>query len=514
MRNASSSRTINKPVMLPEKAQFTAKKWPRTQRKWLPRVFCSVLIGTVSTQSMAQVSYSLEEVVAAYEARRYTEAAPGLEALAAAGNMTAKALWCEANAMGYGVSTVEAPIPACYEAANAGVPRALGVVALSLLKKSDSAQKLKGAVLAERAANAGDARGMLLAGQAYYFGEIARDPVKAVRYLNQSMALGEPLAELYLGDMYTRGDGVPQDVPRGLNLLNDAAGKGNNAAKRTLGSLYVRGELVPKDFDKAAKYFTQASQAGDVSASFSLYQLYASASNSAQLRPWADNALQQAVAGSYGPAEAEHGVRLLNAAKTQDERDKAKQFLRAANAKGIPEGSLNYAIALLGDAQPDYQQARPILDNLIRTLPDTDIGLQAGIAMAWMIAHQHAKGTSNEVNYLLDQAERSSNPSVTRMAITTREQIIQDQRAQDAQSDANTNPAAGLFAGLLLLGLLSSASTPASSSEGATPQFEDNDDSSRRAQCILENHLCVEDCTYASTEAASQCRMSCPNTCL
>jgi TPR repeat protein len=483
----------------------------------LCRVFCAVLSGTVVTMSMAEATYTLNGVIDAYNAGHYAEAIPGLKALSSAGDVTAQSLWCEANAMGLGVARQTSPIPACYEAAKAGAPRALGVVAQSLLQNGNQEQKLQAAALAQRGADAGDRRSMLLAGQAYFFGDIPRDPAKAAHYFRLAMSQGDTAAEKYLGYMYAKGEGVTQNVSQGLVMLDSASRKGDVDATRVLGVLYARGEVVPKDLNKAVHYFARASQSGDAIGSYELYNLYASASNWAQLVPQANQALQQAVAGGYGQAEAEYGIRLLDVAKTQGERDQAKKFLRAANNKGVPEGSLNYALAMLSDAQPDYRQAAPILEHLIGTLPNTDVGLRAGVAMAWMIAHDHAAGGSRDVEYLLGQAERSQNPVVARMARTTREQIARYEAAreqQDEQVQAQANPAAALFAGLLLLGLSSSSSSNSSSaSDEAVPEFDGAEATNRRTQCILESHLCVEDCTYANTEAAGQCRMSCPNTC-
>lgn len=479
------------------------------------KVVCTVLSSILVTVSVAQPGYTLNAVLDSYNAGRYSEAAPGLKALSAAGDATAQSLWCEANEMGLGVPKQQKLVPACYEAAKSGIPRALGLVAKTMLQTGNPEQKLQGAALAQRGADAGDRRSTLIAGQAYLFGDIPRDPAKAAHYFRLAADLGATGAEKYLGYLYAKGDGVPQDVQRGIAMLESAGRKGDVEATRILGVLHARGEVLPKDLNKAVQYFAQASQAGDKIASYELYSLYASASNSAQLLSQANKALQQAVAGGYGPAEAEYGIRLLDAAKTQGEREQAKKFLLSASSKGSPEGSLNYALALLSDAQPDYKEAAPILDHLIRTMPATDVGLQAGVAMAWMIAHGRVEGSISGAEYLLGQAERSSNPGVARMATNTRQEInrydaAREQKQEEAQ--AETNPAAALFAGLLLLGLLSSSLNSSSSSDAATPQFNGGG-GNNRSQCLLESHLCVQDCSYANTEAAGQCRMSCPSTC-
>jgi len=69
---------------------------------------------------------------------------------------------------------------------------------------------------------------------------------------------GDAAAQFYLGTMYLKGWGVPQDVAAAAQWSRRAATQGVAAAQYNLGMLYVRGEGVPPDLVEAYKWLQLA----------------------------------------------------------------------------------------------------------------------------------------------------------------------------------------------------------------------------------------------------------------
>jgi TPR repeat protein len=68
-----------------------------------------------------------------------------------------------------------------------------------------------------------------------------REMEKAVEFLLASVSRGHVRAEVTLGDLYARGDGVPRDCGQARILLEAAVKKGSPEARRLLGKLKSQG---------------------------------------------------------------------------------------------------------------------------------------------------------------------------------------------------------------------------------------------------------------------------------
>jgi len=66
-------------------------------------------------------------------------------------------------------------------------------------------------------------------------------------------ARGDPSAQTYLGYLYAKGRGVPQDYGQAVLWLSRAAEQGAPAAQFLLGLMYDKGHGAPQDF--RAAYF-------------------------------------------------------------------------------------------------------------------------------------------------------------------------------------------------------------------------------------------------------------------
>ena len=88
---------------------------------------------------------------------------------------------------------------------------------------------------------------------------------------------GDADAQDALGDLYDKGQGVPQDYAQAALWYRKAADQGNSSAEFILGYLYLDGDGVPQDATEAAAWFRKAAEQGDAAAQTSLGIMYAKA---------------------------------------------------------------------------------------------------------------------------------------------------------------------------------------------------------------------------------------------
>jgi TPR repeat protein len=69
---------------------------------------------------------------------------------------------------------------------------------------------------------------------------------------------GEPQAQIKLGSLYEKGQGVPQSNQEAVKWYRKAAGQGNSEAQTLLGAIYSK--LVPQDNVRAYMWFDLAIQ--------------------------------------------------------------------------------------------------------------------------------------------------------------------------------------------------------------------------------------------------------------
>jgi TPR repeat protein len=78
---------------------------------------------------------------------------------------------------------------------------------------------------------------------------------------------GDASAQYNLGEMYRRGDGVPQDFATAMKWYTLAAEQGNASAQYTLGLMYYNGQGVPQDYVYAQMWWNIAASSGNKKAS-------------------------------------------------------------------------------------------------------------------------------------------------------------------------------------------------------------------------------------------------------
>ena len=88
-----------------------------------------------------------------------------------------------------------------------------------------------------------------------------RDFALAERLLRPLAEQGDAQSQFYLGVMYYRGQGVPQDYQEALKWYRKAAEQGDAQAQSNLGLMYDKGQGVPQDFVRAHMWYFVATEA-------------------------------------------------------------------------------------------------------------------------------------------------------------------------------------------------------------------------------------------------------------
>ena len=81
---------------------------------------------------------------------------------------------------------------------------------------------------------------------------------------------GNALAQLGLGVMYAKGQGVPQDYAQAVVWYRKAAEQGDADAQTLVGLMYANGHGVSQDYTQALIWYRKAAEQGDVRAQFGL----------------------------------------------------------------------------------------------------------------------------------------------------------------------------------------------------------------------------------------------------
>ncbi len=85
---------------------------------------------------------------------------------------------------------------------------------------------------------------------------------------------GDVSAQLSLGRMYFRGDGVAQDTTEAVTWYRKAAATGYGAVQEFLGTLYDNGDGVPQNYAEAVTWYRQAANQGYIGAQYGLAVMY------------------------------------------------------------------------------------------------------------------------------------------------------------------------------------------------------------------------------------------------
>lgn len=108
-----------------------------------------------------------------------------------------------------------------------------------------------------------------------YIYDQSNDDEKAVHWYREASEQQHPDGEFGLGEMYSKGEGVDQDLEFAVEMFMRAAVHGHAQARRVLANAYETGALgreVSKG--EALRWWTLAAESGDISAMQRMASLY------------------------------------------------------------------------------------------------------------------------------------------------------------------------------------------------------------------------------------------------
>ena len=121
----------------------------------------------------------------------------------------------------------------------------------------------KAVMLLRPIAEQGDAQAQTYMGVLYERGKgVPQDYAESVKWYRLASEQGKADAQNYLGNMYSKGNGVSQDYAEAVTWYRKAAEQGKKAAQYNLGKVYANGEGVKKDYVKAYMWFNVAAISG------------------------------------------------------------------------------------------------------------------------------------------------------------------------------------------------------------------------------------------------------------
>jgi TPR repeat protein len=103
----------------------------------------------------------------------------------------------------------------------------------------------------------------------------ANDYATALREWEPLAEQGNARAQVKLGLMYRKGNGVPQDYAEAAIWYKKAAELGDAKGQVILGIAYSSGLGVPQDYAEAAKWYRKAAEQGDAGAQDLLGRMHA-----------------------------------------------------------------------------------------------------------------------------------------------------------------------------------------------------------------------------------------------
>jgi TPR repeat protein len=95
-----------------------------------------------------------------------------------------------------------------------------------------------------------------------------------IQSLKPQAESGDAAAQMKLGTLYYKGQGVSRNYPEAARLFRLAAEKGEPYAQSNLAYMCEIGEGVPQDYQEAAKWYLKAAEQGNTQAQFYAGRLY------------------------------------------------------------------------------------------------------------------------------------------------------------------------------------------------------------------------------------------------
>ena len=223
------------------------------------------------------------------------------------------------------------------KAANAGDANAMALVSSNYLNGDGVAANLGEAVRFGEAAGAKKNVVALVNLAQAFTGGVKGVPAnrdKAIAYLKQAGALGFPLVDINLSNIYGGIDGLPPDHVKAFEIRKVLADKGDADAQTYIGVWYFLGQGVAKDTAKAFDYLSRAAKGGSTRGMYELGCLYYDGDVVAKDIMKALSLWRQAAVQGSPEALFRMGMRTMNGNELQQDQIEGERLLRLSADNG------------------------------------------------------------------------------------------------------------------------------------------------------------------------------------
>jgi TPR repeat protein len=125
-------------------------------------------------------------------------------------------------------------------------------------------------------AEQGNVSAQLNLGLMYAKGQgVPKDGAEAVKWYRLAAKQGKANAQFNLGVIYANGYGVPEDDTEAVKWYRLSAKHGNAEAQHNLGVMFANGDSVPEDDAEAVKWYRLSAKQSNANAQYNLGVMYA-----------------------------------------------------------------------------------------------------------------------------------------------------------------------------------------------------------------------------------------------
>jgi len=168
---------------------------------------------------------------------------------------------------------------------------------------------------------------------------------EALRLIQQAADAGSAEGNHRLGLIHAQGlAGVPRNEAKAVELFERAAAVGHARAQINLGILYLRGQGVTRDLVQARAWLEKAAASGDPQALYALGRALSDSSGQAMPDPVrAADLFRRAAEKGHVLAGLRYGLALSEGNGVKRDPAAAQRWLMQAHQSGIPEAALAMA---------------------------------------------------------------------------------------------------------------------------------------------------------------------------
>ncbi len=203
-----------------------------------------------------------------------------------------------------------------------------------------------------------------------------------LRLIQRSADAGSAEGIHRLALVFAHGDGgTPRNEARAAELFGRAAEKGHKRAQLNLGTLYLRGQGVPRDLVQARAWLEKAAADGDPYALYALGRAMSESLGPANADPVrAANLYRRAAEKGHPLAALRYGLMLTEGSGIKRDAVAAQRWLVHAQESGVPEAAL-----ALGDmaARTPVSRDKAMNEKILKlAITWFDVAARAGVPSA------------------------------------------------------------------------------------------------------------------------------------